>query len=149
VLRQAGPFQECIVSGIFLELVRGGIYKRTQGKITRQVTAAALFITIVLGCWQLSMQWKNKGTEYEFGIPGILVLLGGWISYRLVNYPPFADFLIAVEAEMAKVNWPSRRELFRASVVVLVSMLVLAVVLVVYDILCKFLLFNVLNISNQ
>ena len=34
-----------------------------------------------------------------------------WISYRLVNIPAFADFLIAVEAEMNKVSWPTRHEL--------------------------------------
>ena len=45
--------------------------------------------------------------------------VAGWICYRLVNFPGFADFLIAVEAEMNKVSWPTRTELFRASMVVL------------------------------
>ena len=34
----------------------------------------------------------------------------------VVNLPVFADFLIAVEAEMNKVSWPTRGELFRGSV---------------------------------
>ena len=33
--------------------------------------------------------------------------------------PAFADFLIAVEAEMNKVSWPTRTELFRGSMVVI------------------------------
>ena len=56
-----------------------------------------------------------------------------WIAFRLVNWPRFADFLIAVEAEMAKVSWPSRRELIRSSVVVLVNMVALAALLWIFD----------------
>ena len=54
------------------------------------------------------------------------------MSYRVVNVPGFADFLIAVEAEMNKVSWPTRTELFRASMVVLILIFALAVVLFVY-----------------
>jgi len=50
-----------------------------------------------------------------------------------VNVPGFADFLIAVEAEMNKVSWPTRAELYRSSVVVLVTIFVLAMVLFVFD----------------
>ena len=32
-----------------------------------------------------------------------------------MNMPRFADFLIAVEAEMNKVSWPSKAELIRSS----------------------------------
>ena len=55
------------------------------------------------------------------------------MAYRIVNFPPFADFLIAVEAEMYKVSWPARAELFRASIVVLVVIFFLAAVLYAYD----------------
>ena len=48
-----------------------------------------------------------------------------WVSYRVVNVPSFADFLIAVEAEMNKVSWPTRTELFRSSMVVLIMMFAL------------------------
>jgi len=137
------------LSGLMQEIVRAGVYKRSQGKITRQVTFGALFIAIALGCWQLSLVWSGMGGLYQYAIPSALVLLGGWFCYRLVNYPVFADFLIAVEAEMVKVNWPSRRELFRASLVVLVTMFVMAMVLYAYDGVWKFLLYNVMNIANR
>jgi len=52
-----------------------------------------------------------------------------------VNVPQFADFLIAVEAEMAKVSWPTRTEVYRSSAVVLVMIFSLAVVLFVFDFL--------------
>jgi len=67
-------------------------------------------------------------------VPIVLGVLGVWAAYRLVNLPVFADFLIAVEAEMNKVSWPTRHELFRASIVVLVAIFSLAVVLTVFDI---------------
>jgi preprotein translocase subunit SecE len=55
------------------------------------------------------------------------------MSYRVVNVPGCADFLIAVEAEMNKVSWPTRSELFRASMVVLIVIFSLAIVLSLYD----------------
>jgi preprotein translocase subunit SecE len=63
-----------------------------------------------------------------------------WLSFRLVNMPRFADFLIAVEAEMSKVSWPTRKELFRGSAVVIVTIVVLASVLVLFDLVWTLLL---------
>jgi preprotein translocase subunit SecE len=143
------------VSGFVQELGRVGLYKRTQGKITRQVTAAALFVTVALGCWQLSVILKgwtwvqSRAIGLEYLIPATILAIGAWIAYRLVNHAPFADFLIAVEAEMAKVSWPSRRELVRATVVVLVSMLVLTIVLYMYDTIWSLLLNELLNIMGK
>lgn len=48
-------------------------------------------------------------------------------------------FFRSVVAELKKVNWPSRRETFVYTVVVIVTCLVLATVLGVFDILFKFL----------
>ena len=49
---------------------------------------------------------------------------------------------------MAKVSWPSRRELVRATVVVLVSMFVITVMLSVYDAFWGLVLYKLLNISG-
>ena len=73
----------------------------------------------------------NLGLRYA--VPGLLLALGLWIAYRLVNMATFADFLIAVEAEVNKVSWPTRHELIRASIVVLVLIIFLAVILLVFD----------------
>jgi preprotein translocase subunit SecE len=80
-------------------------------------------------------------TEYHIGGPVVLLVLGLWASFRLVNVPAFADFLIAVEAEMNKVSWPSRGELFRASMVVLILIFALAFILAGCDMFWKVLLF--------
>ena len=62
------------------------------------------------------------------------------MSYRVVNVPSFADFLIAVEAEMNKVSWPTRTELFRSSMVVLIMMFAFGIFLAGCDIFWKLLL---------
>jgi preprotein translocase subunit SecE len=123
------------VNAFFHELISFTIYKRTQGRITRQVTFAAIAIGMAVGLYQLStamMQWEPL---YQYGIPGGLLAIGVWMTYRLVNVPTFADFLIAVEAEMNKVSWPSRSELIKASIVVLVTIFLLAFILAMYDLL--------------
>jgi len=133
--------------GTFLqELLRIGIYKRSQGRVTRQVTFAAVAAAIATGLWRLSTILAGKGPEWQWGLPLVLLAAGLWVAYRLVNLPVFADFLIAVEAEMNKVSWPSRTELFRASMVVLIMMFTLAFVLAGYDIIWKVLLTKVLGI---
>ena len=38
----------------FRELFRVEIYKRTQGRITRQVTFAGLALALAMGIWRLS-----------------------------------------------------------------------------------------------
>jgi preprotein translocase subunit SecE len=48
--------------------------------------------------------------------------------------------LISVENEMGKVSWPARGELFRASVVVMLVIFILAAVLFGFDVMWEFLL---------
>ena len=147
----------------FLELFHIGLYKRTQGRITRQVTFVAAAVGVAAGLWQLHgvlgtglMNWPGNWLAYwnrlgffaigrdetvelivrrgmHHGLPFLLLLLGWWAAYRLVNLPSFADFLIAVEAEMNKVSWPTRGELYRSSIVVLVTIFALAAVLFGFD----------------
>ncbi len=121
------------MSAFFNELVRVGIYKRSQGRIARQVTFAAVMLAIALGLLRLSTILAGKGIMWQFGLPGLLLAAFVWATYRLMNVPGVADFLIAVEAEMNKVSWPTRNELYRASMVVLVMIFALAIVLTAYD----------------
>jgi len=134
------------VSGFLQQLTQTGIYKRNQGRITRQVTFAAIALTVAMGLYRLSNLMMDSPPEWRFGLPGALLLLGLWIAYRIVNMPNFTDFLIAVEAEMNKVSWPSRAELFRASMVVLVTIFFLAAVLFLYDWIWRVLFTEVLGI---
>jgi preprotein translocase subunit SecE len=117
------------------ELIHVGVYKRNQGRVTRQVTLATMAIIVLLGTLSLYNLLEITWSESTCYAVAATVLLGGmWLSYRMVNYPRFADFLIAVEAEMNKVSWPSKNELIRSSLVVLFVILALTTVLFFFDI---------------
>jgi preprotein translocase SecE subunit len=78
--------------------------------------------------------------DLEFTIPLVLIAATLWFAWRVVNYPQFADFLIATEAEINKVSWTTRRALFRDTIVVLTSLILLTVFLFVVDIFWGWLL---------
>jgi preprotein translocase subunit SecE len=133
------------------EMFQSGLYKRSQGRITRQVTFAALGLTFVVGWWRLavtmtSWAWFKRLVPQDLNLDlagflaaGFVFLLPGiWFAYRIVNYSRFADFLIAVEAEMNKVSWPTRPELMRAVAVVLFTVFFLSAVLFGYDLVWNF-----------
>ena len=76
---------------------------------------------------------------FTYSIVGLIVLFGLWFGYRLVQWITFADFLISVEGEMAKVSWPSKGELRSSTFVVLTLFFLLAGVLYVFDLFFVFL----------
>jgi preprotein translocase SecE subunit len=69
----------------------------------------------------------------KYTLPLLIAALGLWLSWRLVNMPVFADFLIATEAELNKVSWTTRRRLMQDTVVVLVTVALLAVFILITD----------------
>lgn len=125
---------------LWRDLFSVGIYKRSQGRIARQVTFAILAAVFAAGAWRLKDYLIDRATGWQYAASGAVLALGCWVAYRVVNMPRFADFLIAVEAEMNKVSWPSRLELVRSALVVIVCMFGLAAVLYLYDLLWQFLL---------
>lgn len=110
-------------------------YKRSQGKVARNVTLYAMVAIVAAGAWLLSA--RGEGEVQQYIIPMVVLGVGWWIAHRIVNFPRFADFLISVEAEMNKVSWPSRSELWRASIVVIVVIFFLAGLLFAYDIILQ------------
>jgi preprotein translocase subunit SecE len=143
------------------DLLQPGLYKRSQGRIARQLTFAAMAIAMAVGCWRLDITMQTwawfkswaRGMELTVGVFAPIVALAVfapliWICYRIVNIPRFADFLIAVEAEMNKVSWPSRTELIRASLVVLFVVFLMATVLFGYDLLWEWIINDLIGISG-
>lgn len=113
-------------------------YKRSQGKVARQLTLAALAVIVAVGAWKLNAAGETDFQRYV--VPLVVLAVGWWASFRIVNLPRFADFLISVEAEMNKVSWPTRTELWRSSLVVILLILFLSAVLFGYDIFWRTLL---------
>ena len=102
------------------------LHKPMQGRYARIYTAAGLGIVLALGIWRLYETVLSSSPAVRFGVPAALGLLLGWIIFRLVQYPPFVEFLIATEAEMNKVSWTSRDDLYRATTVVLATVVLMA-----------------------
>jgi len=128
---------------LFHEFFQSGLYKRSQGRVARQVTFGAMAIIVGLGVWKLktflSVFVEDANPSFVYGLPGFLLAVGLWASYRAVNITRFADFLIAVEAEMNKVTWPTRTELVRSSMVVIIVIFFLAAILFFFDLFWQFL----------
>ena len=139
------------------EVFRADIYKRSQGRIARQVTFAALALFVAAGVYSLNSSLSSLGVfsglkEYatgaRYGFNAILLAAGLWICYRVVNFSRFADFLISVEVEMNKVSWPTRDQLIRSSAVVLITIFGMSAMMFGYDAFWAWLLTALQVIGN-
>ncbi|MEZ6137134.1 MAG: preprotein translocase subunit SecE [Pirellulaceae bacterium] len=134
------------------EMFASALYKRNQGRMVRQVTCLTIWLVAAVAAWRChtlfiapNLGEGNKAVGYLLAVG--LGALGCWFGYRLVNWPKFADFLISVEAELNKVSWPTQKELVRASIVVIFTILFMSAVLFAYDAIWR-LLFTSLGIAK-
>jgi preprotein translocase subunit SecE len=111
-------------------LVHTEFYKPRQGWYARVYTAAGLGVVVALGLWRLyETLITSPSIGVRFGVPAAIGLVLGWVIFRVVQFPPFVEFLIATEAEMNKVSWTSRDDLYRATTVVLTTVVLMSVFL--------------------
>lgn len=121
-------------STLWAELLSFRSYKRNQGRVARQVTTAGIALVSLLGTVSLSQGMLADSQEaVRIGLPVVLFAVGLWISFRIVNYSSFADFLIGVQGELAKVSWPDKKELYTSTIVVVVTMFFLGALLLAFD----------------
>jgi preprotein translocase subunit SecE len=116
-------------------------YKRSQGRVTRQLTAAMLSLIVLFGVYTLYQKLltgfsadEGLGGQLPLMVAVSLTVIGLWATFRIIHWPRFADFLISVEAEMDKVTWSDWDELKRSTAVVLFAMVFLTIVLFVFDV---------------
>tara|TARA_Y100000758_G_scaffold302321_1_gene269991 strand:- start:392 stop:859 length:468 start_codon:yes stop_codon:yes gene_type:complete len=116
-------------------------YKRSQGRVTRQLTAASLSLIVLFGVYTLYQKLLTEFSSvdgWEQQLPLMvavgMTVVGLWATFRIIHWPRFADFLISVEAEMDKVTWSDWGELKRSTAVVLFAMVFLTLVLFVFDV---------------
>jgi preprotein translocase subunit SecE len=111
-------------------LTQTSLYKPLQGKQARLWTAVGLGLIIVFGLRELFLTLDSSSSRVTtYSVPTVVGAVLAWITFRILQFPPFVEFLIATEAEMNKVSWTSRDDLKRATTVVLVTVALMAVFL--------------------
>lgn len=121
-------------TSLISEMSRASLYKRSQGRVARGVTAGVVALIACYGSWTLFRTFLTRAEgAVKYGVPLALATAGIWVAFRLVNWGRFAEFLIATESEVDKVHWPDRKHIHRATVVVIVTMLLMGAMLFVFD----------------
>jgi preprotein translocase SecE subunit len=125
-------------------------YKSNQGRWVRRWTMVGMLTIIGTGVWTLDQHRTLTGNwsvrlpftdslrlillpDARITVPLLLIAVGLWGAWRVVNFPTFADFLIATEAEMNKVSWSTRKRLVQDTIVVLVTVLLFTIFLLLVD----------------
>ena len=115
-------------------------YKPGQGFWTRFGTGMGALLVILFTIQFLYKQlpvWtpmSRNGWQIYVTLAVVATALG-ILAWWLINRPKHAEFLIATDGEMKKVNWTSRRELIGSTKVVVFFMFFIATVLFFYDII--------------
>lgn len=115
-----------------------GIYKSGQGYWTRMLTGIGTMTLVVSGAFWLwnelsVIQNEAYGIYIQAGTALAVIVGFGALVWYLVNKPKFADFMIATEGEMKKVNWPTRKEITGSTWIVILGTLIMAVLLFLAD----------------
>ncbi|MBR4835316.1 MAG: preprotein translocase subunit SecE [Thermoguttaceae bacterium] len=123
-------------SQLMKELFSTNSYKSSQGRVARRLTFIGLSLVFIWGGYSFFSAGYFGAQGAAIG-GAIIAALGVWASYRVINYAQFADFLVSVEAEMTKVSWPSKRDLFANTKVVLIFMALFTALIYAYDIVFR------------
>ncbi|MBH06715.1 MAG: preprotein translocase subunit SecE [Phycisphaeraceae bacterium] len=126
------------------------LYKPGQGYWTRMLTAIGASTLVLAG-----MGWiygelggiadhMTRNVTRASIVVGTIVVFGG-LGWYLLNKPRIVDFMIATEAEMRKVNWPSRNQIIGSTCVVICGTAMMAILLWVVDIFFLW-LFRTINV---
>jgi len=109
----------------------GIVYKPGQGRYARIATGAFLAFFAGYGCRSLQQVLGSTSLPSIAVkvIPVALFLVAVAVISLGLNYPRLADFLIETEIEMGRVVWPTRKEVLASSLVVIVTLLVMAALL--------------------
>lgn len=127
-----------------LELYKPEEATRSRGMLAVSVGGLLLFGVLSLYEWLGSFEamerdFSNRmfGDEFPLNarviIAFVLLLTCAISVYIAVNNRRAVEFLISTEAEMAKVSWPTKTEVFNNSLVVIVVTILIGIYLGVVD----------------
>lgn len=114
------------------------IYKSGQGYWTRTVSAVAVGVIGLAGGAWLYEQMAGAHV-YARGIAaGVFMAIVAALIYWVYGINRKAvDFFIAIEGELKKVNWSTRREILGSTWVVIIIAFTIALVLFIVDMFFK------------
>ena len=116
------------------------VYKSGQGRYTRMFTVMGGALIVAIGCFQLyrTLDAGDISLWISTMVPvGLFIGLSVLVMW-LMNKPSMADFMIAAEGEMKKVNWSSRQEITVSTIVVISVVVTLAALLGFADFVLQF-----------
>jgi preprotein translocase SecE subunit len=107
------------------------MYKPGQGKYSRLGTLFSIVIVVGIGCYRLYQMLGASDLSFLITamIPAVIFAVLSGVTLWLLNKPAVADFLIAAEGELKKVNWSSRKEIAVSTFVVIVVVLLMSALL--------------------
>jgi len=115
------------------------VLKQGQGIHVRWGTAigaGALAVALAEFVWDRMQIFAFAESNFfiRAGIPVVVLVAAAWFIFWLVGRSATTvDFMIATEGEMKKVNWSTRREVWGATRIVIVTLFALAIILAVVD----------------
>lgn len=116
------------------------IYKSGQGRYVRVGTAiAAGLVTLVLCYYTWGLLSRHVSDDFAYKVyvvyaaPAVLFAAAAVAMAYYLNKPKAADFFIATESEMKKVSWSNKAELVGSTVVVIVTVFLLALFIYAAD----------------
>jgi preprotein translocase SecE subunit len=129
------------------------VYKKSQGLKVRRSTMGGILVLGGTGVysllshglgsrsgnWVLSLPFTGGPgvtvvPDAQYTVPLFLTALTLWGAFRVINFPTFADFLIATEAELNKVSWTTGRRLMQDTLVVLTTLVLFTFFLFFVDV---------------
>jgi preprotein translocase subunit SecE len=116
------------------------LYKSAQGRYVRVGTAiAAALVALVVSYYVWGLLSRHVPDDFAYKVyvvyaaPAVLFAVVAAVTAYYLNKPKAADFFIATESEMKKVSWSNKAELVGSTVVVIVTVLLLALFIYLAD----------------
>jgi preprotein translocase subunit SecE len=128
--RTRGPAQ----SGFFT------VYKPHQGTATRWGSAGGAALIILYSTISIYQMLSGQIVYLQDHKTTLYMIMGGYLAamalltFFVLNRPTYADFLIATDSEMKKVNWTSWAELIGSTKVIILFMFSIAAFLFFSDV---------------
>jgi preprotein translocase SecE subunit len=116
------------------------IYKPGQGKYTRLGSGFSAAAVVLIGCWKLYqlLAGSIESLWVTSIVPVVVFAAFGMGIYWLMNKAAVADFMIASEGELKKVNWSSRKEVAVSTMIVIFVVFAMAILLGATDMIFSF-----------